>query len=91
MENKVLVAAHPSKIGGGDLSWGCEPIAMKGCRWVERTGDLFKVAFLEEGRVGDRTYERVEWRKERHHGGTMLPATMDPSAARSSTNGAPKQ
>ena len=28
---------------------------MKGCRWVERTGDLFKVAFLEEGRVGDRT------------------------------------
>ena len=24
-------------------------------RGLERTGDLFKVAFLEEGRVGDRT------------------------------------
>ena len=31
---------------------------------VERTSDLFKVAFLKEGRVGDRTYEHVE-RRER--------------------------
>ena len=49
------------------------------------------MAFLEEGRVGDRTWVGVSGEKKRDRGGTTLPATMDPSAARSSTNGAPKQ
>ena len=47
-------AAHPSRIGGGDLWWVCEHDD-ETVRGVEHTGDLFKVAFVKEGRVGDRT------------------------------------
>ena len=36
----------------------------------ERTSHLFKVVFVEEGGMGDRTYDEVWERKEKGNGGT---------------------
>ena len=66
-------AAHPSRIGGGDLWWVCEPNARKECE-----GSNVRVIFSK-------------WLSSRKAGWAIAPATIDPSAARSSTNGAPKQ
>lgn len=60
---------------------------------MTRTSTLLEMVFLEEGRVADRTCKDALHERKRQNGSrrNTSPATMNPSAAKSSTNGAPKQ